>query len=95
MGTAALPIRLQTTNIFDGFAAQISKATQVTSVQHGMSDKAKALLKFSIFIKKTLASFAKNNPECVREAESGTEYDEGAVRLLAESLLDEEIAGEL
>lgn len=62
--------------------------------QHGMSEKDKSLLKFRIYVRKILESFAASNPDCVRLGESGREFDEGAVRRLVEKMLDEEITRE-
>ena len=88
------PYVFHTTNIFDDLTRGLAASTSKTVVQHGMADKDKAMLRFKIYVRKILNSFASENPNYSRDADGKREFDEGAVRALADHLLDSDIAKE-
>lgn len=85
------PSIVTSVSIFDGIAG----ALQRERVEYGMSNSAKALLKFDLFIERTLESFGETNPSACRTTEGGVkEVDEAALRLFLKRAMDDELLEE-
>lgn len=63
-------------------------------VVYGMSDTEKALLKFKLYVERTLNSFCASNPSACRSSGDGQEIEEGALRKFLDKAVDEEVSGE-
>lgn len=63
-----------------------------TNIVHGLSDTKKALLKFDLYIQKTLGNFSEINPKSYNKKEN--KYDEVAIRKFVTKAMDAELAKE-
>lgn len=71
----------------------ISMGKQRSTVS-GLSKSEKAELKFTIYLRKLLKAFQKENAECVKDADGQTKFDEASIRILAEKLAEDKISDE-
>lgn len=80
------PNVVRTISIFEPISANFSRQ----QVVHGMSDTAKELLKFDIFIQKTLDKFCEVNPSACRRGDAQKqEVDETALRVFLRKAIDD------
>jgi hypothetical protein len=84
------PNVVQTVNVFDAFSSALTKQRVV----YGMSETEKKLLRFDIFIEKTLTQFCEVNPSACRNSEGRAEIDETALRKFLMRAIDDEIRDE-
>ena len=61
---------------------------------YGMSDVDKALLRYTVFVERTLESFCNANPTACRVNEGDNEIDETALKAFLEMAIDEDIKNE-
>lgn len=84
------PRLVQHVNVLDALAINFSRERVV----RGMSDWDRKILKYNVFVDRTLEKFAEANPRAKRTVESGEEFDETALRAFLKQAMDAEMANE-